>query len=183
MLSYSRHKSLAVMLAAVLASAAFAAPASAADRELSPVSIPPDEGVFAPTQEYQATPPGQGNPQPYASVCRSSIDFPHISGTTPYTINVHYDGVCRLPPTAHSVEGSLSRSRWYGWEHLASARDSRPRLKIRVVTPKSCKPGEIYDYRGNGRFYALVNGRSWAVSNYNQTPSPIKCVARPGAPS
>lgn len=52
-------------------------------------------------------------------LCAGSVDYPpHASRTAAYTINVHFDTKCRMTAPNVSTEGSLSRSRWYGWEQL-----------------------------------------------------------------
>lgn len=113
------------------------------------------------------------------SVCTASIDYPHISGTrgVTYTVNVHLDGKCRAIPSKHNISGDLSRSRWYGWERLNSKQRSFPgKSKARLTIESKCKPGSMYKYRANGRFYALIGKASWVRSFYNQNPREIRCT-------
>ena len=120
-----------------------------------------------------------------ASICEGGIDWPHISGTkgVTYTVNTHLDGVCRGIPSAHSIEGSLYRSRWYGWEHLTSGRVSKATPKLHLYLNKKCNPGDWYKYRASGRFYAMVGKTRWSRSFYNQNQSEFKCVRSPGSSS
>ncbi len=67
------------------------------------------------------------------------MDYPHNSHTTTGTINVHFDTECRQVAPTLSTEGTLSRSRWYGWEHLSTGKGGKANArKLRVVAPKSC---------------------------------------------
>ncbi len=119
-----------------------------------------------------------------ASICTGGIDYPHISGNSPapYTINTHLDQVCRVVPSQSSIEGSLYRSRWFGWEHLVSGQATKiATAKWSLFLNKGCTPGDWYRYRAAGRFYALAGTTRWSVSFYNENPSEIKCVSRPGA--
>lgn len=139
-----------------------------------------DPNVIGPFEELplEAVPSVPGIQTFATSACTASIDYPHISGTpgVTYTVNVHLDGKCRVVPSQHNISGDLSRSRWYGWEHLNSKQQSFPgKAKARVTIESKCKPGSMYKYRANGRFYALIGKTSWVRSYYNQNPTEIRC--------
>lgn len=169
------------------------ASAEAADGQGSETKTPlvaADSGVKAETLDLVRESPKSVGVSPAAqaalSVCTGGIDYPHISGNSPqpYTINTHLDQYCRAVPSQSSIEGSLYRSRWFGWEHLTSASDAKAGTpKWSLFLNKGCAPGDWYTYRANGRFYALVGTTRWSVNFYNQNPSDIKCVSRPGASS
>jgi hypothetical protein len=150
-----------------------------------------DSGVKAETLDLVQASPRPGSVAPAAaeqaaaaSICTGGIDYPHISGNSPapYTINTHLDQACRAVPSQSSIEGSLYRSRWFGWEHLVSGQDAKAgKPKWSLFLNKGCARGDWYKYQATGRFYALVGTTRWSVSFYNENPSEIKCVSRPGA--
>lgn len=152
-----------------------------------------DSGVKAETLDLVQQPPKSGGVSPGAqkaaaagaSACTGGIDYPHISGNSPqpYTINTHLDQNCRAVPSQGSIEGSLYRSRWFGWEHLTSASDAKAgKPKWSLFLNKGCTRGDWYKYQATGRFYALVGTTRWSVNFHNENPSEIKCVSRPGSP-
>jgi hypothetical protein len=185
---------VALAAGALLLAMPVAAEAAPAGSDSGTPLVAADSGVRAETLDLveQSPPPGGVSPTAVekaaavgASVCTGGIDYPHISAQSPqpYTINTHLDQNCRAVPSQSSIEGSLYRSRWYGWEHLVSGQDTRPgEVKWSLFLNKSCTPGDWYQYRANGRFYTLVGTTRWSVDFYNENPSEIKCVSRPGAP-
>jgi hypothetical protein len=48
------------------------------------------------------------------------VDHPHKSHTNPHVVNVHADLKCKAKVPRFSIRVSLYRSRWRGWEHIAS---------------------------------------------------------------
>lgn len=110
-------------------------------------------------------------------LCEGEVDYPHPSHTTEYTINVHFDTKCRMTAPNVSTEGSLSRSRWYGWEQLKTAKGSKANTRsLRVVAPKSCKAGTKYRYKGQARFYVSGPQGKAEAHVYNQNDSEITCT-------
>jgi hypothetical protein len=112
-------------------------------------------------------------------LCSGKVDYPHSSHKKNYTINVHFDTACKMVAPNVSTEGSLSRSRWYGWEHLKTAKDSKSNTrKLRVVAPKGCKAGTKYRYKGQARFYVSGPQGKGSATVYNQNDSEITCKRR-----
>ncbi|MGX2994330.1 hypothetical protein JNUCC64_08535 [Streptomyces sp. JNUCC 64] len=110
-------------------------------------------------------------------LCRASVDYPHNSHTTPGTINVHFDTKCGQVAPNLSTEGSLSRSRWYGWEHLTTGKGRKSHTRsLRVVAPKGCKKDTWYRYKGQARFYVSGPQGNGSAHVYNQNDSEIKCT-------
>ncbi|MFE2164921.1 hypothetical protein ACFXB3_07575 [Streptomyces sp. NPDC059447] len=110
-------------------------------------------------------------------LCTGAVDYPHPSRTADYTINVHFDTKCRMTAPNVSTEGSLSRSRWYGWEQLKTAKGSRTNTRsLRVVAPKSCEPGAKHRYKGQARFYVSGSQGKGSAQVYNQNDSEITCT-------
>ncbi|WP_344262450.1 hypothetical protein [Streptomyces sodiiphilus] len=108
--------------------------------------------------------------------CVASVDRPHNSNTTRATINVHFDTRCRRVAPNLSTEGALYRSRWYGWEHLTTRRGTKSNSRhLRVVAPKSCRPGDRHRYRGQARFYVSGPEGRGSAHVYNQNDSEITC--------
>lgn len=108
--------------------------------------------------------------------CRAIVDYPHNSHTTSRTINVHFDTNCARTAPNLSTEGSLYRSRWYGWEHLTSRRGNKTNSrKLRVVAPKGCNPGDRHRYRGQARFYVSGPEGRGSAHVYNENDSEITC--------
>ncbi|MFJ3516444.1 hypothetical protein [Streptomyces sp. NPDC090131] len=110
-------------------------------------------------------------------LCAGSVDHPHASRTAAYTINVHFDTKCRMTAPNVSTEGSLSRSRWYGWEQLKTANDSKANTRaLRVAAPKSCEAGSKHRYKGQARFYVSGPEGKGSAHVYNQNDSEITCT-------
>lgn len=110
-------------------------------------------------------------------LCRASVDYPHNSHTTKGTINVHFDTKCGQVAPNLSTEGTLSRSRWYGWEHLSTGKGNKRNTKsLRVVAPKGCKKGTWYRYKGQARFYVSGPQGKGSAHVYNQNDKEIKCT-------
>ncbi|CAL9437785.1 hypothetical protein [Streptomyces sp. enrichment culture] len=110
-------------------------------------------------------------------LCKASVDYPHNSHTTKGTINVHFDTKCGQMAPNLNTEGSLSRSRWYGWEHLSTGKGNKKKTKsLRVVAPKGCKKGTWYRYKGQARFYVSGPQGKGSAHVYNQNDKEIKCA-------
>ncbi|MFJ7250661.1 hypothetical protein ACIQWA_39305 [Kitasatospora sp. NPDC098652] len=110
-------------------------------------------------------------------LCRASVDYPHNSHTTPSTINVHFDTKCGQVAPNLSTEGTLSRSRWYGWEHLATGRGGKVNTRtLRVVAPKRCTKDTLYRYKGQARFYVSGPQGRGSAGVYNQNDTELKCT-------
>ncbi|MGW4372922.1 hypothetical protein ACWEJ7_04570 [Streptomyces albidoflavus] len=125
----------------------------------------------------EANPGARAPKLPY--VCRGEVDYPHSSHTKNYTINVHFDTACKRVAPNLSTEGSLSRSRWYGWEHLKTAKGAKKGTrKLRVVAPKGCKAGTKYRYKGQARFYVSGPQGKGSAHVYNQNDREITCKKR-----
>lgn len=108
--------------------------------------------------------------------CRAQVDYPHRSYTTRSTINAHFDTNCGSKAPNLSTEAKLSRSCWYGWEHLTTRKGSKSNTyKMRVVTPKACKPGTWYKYKGQARFYVSGPRGKGSAFVYNQNDKEIRC--------
>ncbi|MGC5398642.1 hypothetical protein ACPXCP_23255 [Streptomyces sp. DT20] len=112
-------------------------------------------------------------------LCSGKVDYPHSSHTKNYTINVHFDTACKMVAPNVSTEGSLSRSRWYGWEQLKTSKGGKKNTrKLRVVAPKGCKAGTKYRYKGQARFYVSGPQGKGSAHVYNQNDNEIKCAKR-----
>lgn len=112
-------------------------------------------------------------------LCSGEVDYPHSSHTKGYTINVHFDTQCKMIAPNVSTEGSLSRSRWYGWELLKTSKGRRTNTReLRVVAPKGCKAGTKYRYKGQARFYVSGPQGKGSSHVYNQNDSEISCRGR-----
>ncbi|MEV0302209.1 hypothetical protein [Streptomyces prasinus] len=110
-------------------------------------------------------------------LCKASVDYPHNSHTTKGTINVHFDTKCGQVAPNLNTEGTLSRSRWYGWEHLSTGKGNKKSTKsLRVVAPKSCKKDTWYRYKGQARFYVSGPQGKGSAHVYNQNDKEIKCT-------
>ncbi|WP_031078968.1 hypothetical protein [Streptomyces sp. NRRL WC-3742] len=110
-------------------------------------------------------------------LCRASVDYPHNSHTTPSTINVHFDTRCRQVAPNLSTEGTLSRSRWFGWEHLSTGKGGKANTRdLRVVAPKGCAKDSWYRYKGQARFYVSGPQGRGSAFVYNQNDTEIKCT-------
>lgn len=110
-------------------------------------------------------------------LCKASVDYPHNSHTTKGTINVHFDTKCGQAAPNLNTEGTLSRSRWYGWEHLSTGKGGKKDTKnLRVVAPKACKKNTLYRYKGQARFYASGPQGKGSAHVYNQNDKEIKCA-------
>ncbi len=110
-------------------------------------------------------------------LCKASVDYPHNSHTTRSTINVHFDTKCGQTAPNLSTEGTLSRSRWYGWEHLSTGKGGKKNTRsLRVVAPKGCKKGTWYRYKGQARFYVSGPQGRGSAHVYNQNDKEIKCT-------
>ncbi|WP_151898169.1 hypothetical protein [Streptomyces sp. C8S0] len=110
-------------------------------------------------------------------LCKASVDYPHNSHTTRSTINVHFDTKCGQVAPNLSTEGTLSRSRWYGWEHLSTGKGGKKNTRnLRVVAPKGCKKGTWYRYKGQARFYVSGPQGRGSAHVYNQNDKEIKCT-------
>ncbi|MER8222455.1 hypothetical protein ABTZ58_18065 [Streptomyces sp. NPDC094143] len=110
-------------------------------------------------------------------LCKASVDYPHNSHTTKGTINVHFDTKCGQVAPNLNTEGSLSRSRWYGWEHLTTGKGGKKNTKsLRVVAPKGCKKDTWYRYKGQARFYVSGPQGRGSAHVYNQNDKEIKCT-------
>ncbi|MFI1965521.1 hypothetical protein ACH429_15650 [Streptomyces pathocidini] len=110
-------------------------------------------------------------------LCKAAVDYPHNSHTVKGTINVHFDTKCgQVAPNLYT-EGSLSRSRWYGWEHLSTGKDGKESTRsLRVVAPKGCKKGTWYRYKGQARFYVSGPQGRGSAHVYNQNDKELKCT-------
>ncbi len=110
-------------------------------------------------------------------LCKATVDYPHNSHTTRGTINVHFDTKCSQVAPNLSTEGTLSRSRWYGWEHLSTGKGGKKNTKsLRVVAPKGCKKDTWYRYKGQARFYVSGPQGNGSAHVYNQNDKEIKCT-------
>ncbi|NJP50955.1 hypothetical protein HCJ93_12955 [Streptomyces sp. SBST2-5] len=109
-------------------------------------------------------------------LCKATVDYPHNSHTKKGTINVHFDTKCGQVAPNLNTEGTLSRSRWYGWEHLATGKGGKKNTKsLRVVAPKGCKKDTWYRYKGQARFYVSGPQGRGSAHVYNQNDKEIKC--------
>lgn len=110
-------------------------------------------------------------------LCRASVDYPHNSHTTRSTINVHFDTRCGQVAPNLSTEGTLSRSRWFGWEHLSTGKGVKTNTRtLRVVAPKLCTKDTWHRYKGQARFYVSGPQGNGSAHVYNQNDSEIKCT-------
>ncbi|MEU6523904.1 hypothetical protein ABZ892_14035 [Streptomyces sp. NPDC046924] len=110
-------------------------------------------------------------------LCKATVDYPHNSHTTKGTINVHFDTKCSQVAPNLNTEGTLSRSRWYGWEHLSTGKGGKKNTKsLRVVAPKGCKKDTWYRYKGQARFYVSGPQGKGSAHVYNQNDKEIKCT-------
>lgn len=110
-------------------------------------------------------------------LCKATVDYLHNSHTTKGTINVHFDTKCSQVAPNLNTEGTLSRSRWYGWEHLSTGKGGKKNTKsLRVVAPKGCKKDTWYRYKGQARFYVSGPQGKGSAHVYNQNDKEIKCT-------
>ncbi|SHG80140.1 hypothetical protein [Streptoalloteichus hindustanus] len=163
--------------------AASALPASAAETETTTEQPAPVVLEDVDKGSVDLTEDGHGGKAPMGAaarrlpyLCKASVDYPHNSHTTTRTINVHFDTKCGRTAPNLSTEGSLYRSRWYGWEHLTTKSGNKSNSRnLRVVAPKGCKPGTKYRYRGQARFYVSGPEGRGSAHVYNQNDSEITC--------
>ncbi|EDY45191.1 hypothetical protein [Streptomyces sp. SPB074] len=112
-------------------------------------------------------------------LCSGKVDYPHSSHTKNHTINVHFDTAGKMVAPNVSTEGSLSRSRWYGWEQLKTSKGAKKNARtLRVVASKGCKAGTKYRYKGQARLYVSGPQGKGSAHVYNQNDSEIQCTKR-----
>ncbi|GGM76183.1 hypothetical protein GCM10012275_53670 [Longimycelium tulufanense] len=109
--------------------------------------------------------------------CGVRVNRPHPSGTTPRQIHTRVESFCKTGVvTSNKITGKSYRSRWYGWEHRKT-KSNGPKAKsyIRVTVDPSCKPGDKHRWRTEGYGRAVINGKAYTASAYEQNDKEITC--------
>lgn len=117
--------------------------------------------------------------------CGLRVNRPHASYTTSEQIHTRIESFCKvLPLVSNTVSGKTYRSRWYGWQRVATlspATATAPSTKVqnyRRTAVANCKAGDWYRYRTEGFGTISTGVQSFSAAAYEQNDDEIQCVRR-----
>lgn len=118
--------------------------------------------------------------------CGVQVNNPHASYTESEEIHTRIVSFCKnLPLASNTISGKTYRSRWYGWQRVATfgpktvtAASSTVQNRRETVVAK-CKAGDWYRYRTEG-FGTVVTlaGQRLSASAYEENDDEIVCERR-----
>lgn len=110
-----------------------------------------------------------------AGTCGVRVDRPHKSYTTAYQVHTRAESFCQdLPMQTNKISGKTFRSRWYGWENMASASDG-PNTKnpLRITVVVGVGPGDVHKWRTEATGIAVIDGKPRTASAYELSDGEI----------
>jgi hypothetical protein len=109
--------------------------------------------------------------------CGVRVDLPHPSGTTSAQIHTRVESFCKLVPVeSNHVSATTYRSRWHGWERVATAA-AGPKAtgRLRVTVAADCELGTEHRWRTEARGIAVIAGETYSAAAYEENDAPITC--------
>lgn len=130
---------------------------------------------------------GRVTTQAYPSIgnCGLSVYYPHPSNNNSEEIHTRIESQCKIfPLVSNSVSGKTYRSRWYGWQRVATLKSKTVTLpssrvqRFRSTVVAKCKAGTLYRYRTEGFGTVSTGVQKFSGAAYEQNDDEIKCVKR-----
>lgn len=117
--------------------------------------------------------------------CGLRVNTPHASNTYSEEIHTRIESFCKvLPLVSNTISGKTYRSRWYGWQRvatLAAQTVSAPSTRVqnyRRTAVAKCKAGDWYRYRTEGFGTISTGVQSFSAAAYEQNDDEIQCQKR-----
>ncbi|MCX2968185.1 MULTISPECIES: hypothetical protein [Streptomyces] len=145
--------------------------------------VPPQsqatEGLARGDAAYGADTDGVGT-LAYPKGCGIQVNFPHASNSYEHEIHTRIVSACDvLPLASNTVSGKTYRSRWYGWQQVATlpakTKTAGNVQEYRRTVVANCSEGNWYRYRTEGFGTISTGVQSYSAAAYEQNDDEIVC--------
>ncbi len=117
--------------------------------------------------------------------CGLRVNTPHASNTYSEEIHTRIESFCKvLPLVSNTISAKTYRSRWYGWQRvatLAAQTVSIPSGRVqsyRRTAVAKCEAGDWYRYRTEGFGTVSTGVQKFSAAAYEQNDDEIQCEKR-----